>query len=350
MILVTGGAGYIGSHFVKHWLAKNRGKRILVVDNLDQGHQEALAFSNRILFAQEDIGNREAMSALMTAHEVTSVVHFAASIAVGESQKQPHKYMLNNVANSIQLFSAMQDCNVKQIVFSSTCATYGKPEYMPIDESHPQNPQSVYGLSKLFIERTLETYCRQAGWQATCLRYFNAAGADNDAVIGEAHSDETHLIPRALAATQGNGQYLEIFGDDYFTEDGTCIRDYVHVNDLASAHTTALKHLDTQGGFEAYNLGTAHGASVKEVIDICQRITGREITTKICPRRDGDVPVLLACTRKAEAELEWKPTYSLLQIIESAWKWEEKGRFGKTSFSVPQSGVPTNVVSLSDWR
>ncbi len=320
MILVTGGAGYIGSHFVKTWLDENQGEDIIVIDNLSEGHESATKISPRIKFCKADIGNTAETKRIFQTHKIEAVVHFAASCYVGESQQNPGKYFQNNVANTIKLLDAMEAANVRKIVFSSTCATYGNPVKIPMDETHPQEPVNIYGLTKLLVEKVLQEYCQTHGWSAMALRYFNAAGADESGLIGESHNPETHLIPLVLETAAGKRPAIEIYGDDYETPDGTCIRDYIHVTDLAIAHCRALKAL-TKPGFNAINLGTTHGASVKEVIEVCRKITGKVIPTKISPRRPGDPPTLVANADKAKRILDWETRYTLDDIIKTAWNW-----------------------------
>ncbi len=327
MLLVTGGAGYIGSHFIKTYLTQNPDAQVVVVDNLSEGHPQALDFSDRILFFQENIGNIHEMGEIFKRHPIDAIVHFAASCCVGESQTQPTRYFQNNVVNTLNLLKAMDEANIRKFLFSSTCATYGTPQRLPLDESHPQNPINVYGQTKLMIEQALQTYSATLGWSYTALRYFNAAGGDNSGLIGEGHSPETHLIPLVLKAALGKRDAIEIYGNDYDTPDGTCIRDYVHVNDLAMAHCKALERLNTQQGGDAFNLGTTHGASVQEVITLCQKVTGRDIPINHAPRRPGDPPVLVANADKAFSLLNWAPQYTLEKIIETAWAWEQTPRY-----------------------
>jgi UDP-glucose 4-epimerase len=327
MILVTGGAGYIGSHFVKVYLDQHPGSEVVVVDNLSEGHREALAFSDKIHLVPENIGNPEGMKAVFARYAVEAVVHFAASCYVGESQENPTKYFHNNDINTLHLLAAMEAAGVTKLVFSSTCATYGNPVRLPIDETHPQQPINVYGLTKLIIEMALKAYCERLNWRVTALRYFNAAGADDSGLLGEHHDPETHLIPLVLKVAHGERAAAEIYGDDYDTPDGTCIRDYIHVNDLADAHCRALNKLESQTGFEAVNLGTTTGASVKEVIDLCREITGHAIPVNVTPRRPGDPATLVANADKAFSLLGWKTQYDLRRIIETAWAWEQNPQF-----------------------
>jgi len=319
MILVTGGAGYIGSHFIKHYLDTNPGQQVIVVDNLSEGHADAVSYSPDITLYTHNIGDTEAMARVFAAHPITAVVHFAASCYVGESQEKPALYFENNVIQSLRLFEAMEAAGVRQIVFSSTCATYGNPQYLPLDESHPQQPINVYGTTKLMIEKALDGYAQSRGWGYVALRYFNAAGADASGLLGERHDPETHLIPLVLQTAMGMRPHIGIFGDDYDTADGTCIRDYIHVTDLARAHSRALTYLETHSGGTAINLGTTHGASVKEVIEACEAVTGVSIPVVTSPRRPGDPPSLVANAQKAKTLLDWSTQYSLQETIASAW-------------------------------
>jgi UDP-glucose 4-epimerase len=366
MILVTGGLGYIGSQFIKTYLSYFPNNQVVVVDNLSRGQIDALdAFRSQqwnffvdenannmigknIHFFAEDIGNILAMKAIFNRFPIEAVVHFAGYLSVAESQNNPHQYMMNNVSNSINLFAAMQETNVKRIVFSSSAAVYGNPKYSPIDEDHPLKPVSAYGLTKLLVEQILNSYGELSGWSCAHLRYFNAAGADAEGLIGEQHEPETHLIPLALQAAKDATKSLDIFGNDYQTFDGTCIRDYVHVSDLAYAHVLALKYLQNHQGSHAFNLGTGYGASVKEVINTCAKVSGKTIKTRTIPRRAGDAPYLVASFDKIRATLGWYPRYNLKQIIETAWLWESKrsqGTSAQESFAASaMSGQPTSII------
>jgi UDP-glucose 4-epimerase len=327
MILITGGAGYIGSHFARAYLLQNPGVEVVVVDSLAEGHPEALSSMAGIHFVQENIGNLQAMKALFGDYPIDMVVHFAASCYVGESQKNPSKYFHNNVINTLNLLKAMDDCGVSKMVFSSSCATYGYPVSIPIDENHPQNPVNIYGLTKLMIEQALAGYAKTRGWSYIALRYFNAAGADEGGLLGEHHEPETHLIPLILQAAQDPQKAIHVYGTDYETPDGTCIRDYIHVTDLAMAHMQALQKLESFTGGKALNLGTTHGTSVKTVIDRCREITGCDIAVREAPRRDGDPPLLVAKADEASSFLGWFPQYDLDQIIQTAWQWEQHRKF-----------------------
>jgi len=327
MILVTGGAGYIGSHFVKTYLERHAGGQVLVVDNLSEGHKEALPDSDRVRFFQASVGDRHAMKDILSNHQVDAAVHFASSCYVGESQQNPPKYFQNNVVSGLNLLQTLHEANVNKFVFSSTCAVYGNPKYLPIDEQHPQEPINVYGLTKHMLEKALATYAELCGWSYVALRYFNAAGADDSGTMGESHDPETHIIPLALQTALGRRAQLEIYGDDYDTSDGTCIRDYIHVNDLAVAHCQALDRIMSGACADVINLGTTTGASVKEVVEQCRALTGREIKVKMSLRRDGDPPKLVANNDKAKAVLGWNPQYDLERTIRTAWNWEQNRRY-----------------------
>ncbi len=326
-ILVTGGAGYIGSHFVHRYLKKHPEAPIVVVDNLSEGHRESLDGLKTVTLLQEDTGDRATMCSILQEHQIQTVIHFAASCYVGESQEQPAKYFENNCAKTLVLLDAMDHCGVKEIVFSSTCASYGNPDYVPIDESHPQMPINVYGTTKLMVEQALRAYALAKGWSYVALRYFNAAGADESGLIGEHHDPETHLIPLILQAALGKRNSIQIYGDDYDTPDGTCIRDYIHVNDLADAHIAAIKYLRCNPGGEVFNLGTRTGSSVLEVIDMCRKITGKEIPVQVSQRRPGDPAVLVSNAEKAHNLLGWQAQYDLERIVATAWHWEQASRY-----------------------
>jgi UDP-glucose-4-epimerase GalE len=315
-ILVTGGAGYIGSHAAK---ALNRaGYRVVVYDNLAAGHREAVQFGDLV---EGDITDAAAVSRALRSHEVFAVMHFAAFLDVGESVREPARYYRNNVGGALAVLEAMAAESVKHFVFSSTCATYGEPIETPIAETHPQNPINAYGETKLAVERALPHFERAYGIHAIALRYFNAAGADPDGDIGEDHAPEIHIIPRAIEAATG-GRGLQVFGDDYPTPDGTCLRDYIHVADLADAHVRALETIAETGRSGAYNLGTGRPHSVKEVIDVVEKVTGRTVPRTLGPRRPGDPAVLYAAPHKAQAELHWKPRFGELEtIVGTAWNW-----------------------------
>ncbi|MCS7064202.1 MAG: UDP-glucose 4-epimerase GalE [Methylacidiphilales bacterium] len=313
-IFVTGGAGYIGSICTEELL--NAGHKVIVFDNLTEGHRDAV--DPRAIFIEGDLANPYTIQSMLEKHRPDAVMHFAASALVSESMRNPSKYFRNNVANGINLLDAMVQANVKKIIFSSTCATYGIPEKIPIDERTPQKPINPYGHSKLMFEQILKWYEQIHGIIHISLRYFNAAGASER--YGEDHRIETHLIPNVLKVALGQKDYVEIYGDNYATPDGTCIRDFIHIIDLAQAHILALNR--TQSA--AYNVGTGEGYSVRQVIEVARKITGHPIPVQICPPRPGDPPRLVASAHKIAAELGWKPRYTRLQpIIESAWKWHQ---------------------------
>jgi UDP-glucose 4-epimerase len=318
-ILVTGGAGYIGSVNVE--LLRARGKSVVVLDNLSRGHRAAVA--PEVPFYEGDCGDRQLVGRIARKHEIEACVHFAAFAYVGESVVKPKLYFENNVEQGIALLDALLGAGVKQFVFSSSCATYGEPQRIPIDETHPQQPTNPYGWSKFFMERILESYNRAYGLRFVSLRYFNAAGAIPER--GEKHEPETHLIPNVLAAAEGKLSYVSVFGGDYPTPDGTAIRDYVHVADLAEAHILALDYLQSGGRSEFINLGNGQGYSVLEVIETARRVTGRKIEVKIEPARPGDPSRLIANAEKARATLGWKPAQpELSEIIGTAWDWNKK--------------------------
>lgn len=323
MVLVVGGAGYIGSHTNKE--LNLRGIDTVVYDNLVYGHRESVRWG---IFEAGDLSDEERLEALFEKYPIEAVIHFAAYAYVGESVEQPSKYYNNNVGNTIKLLDKMLEHGVKYIVFSSTCATYGVPEQMPITEEMAQNPINPYGASKLMVERIMEDYHKAYGLNYCCLRYFNAAGADPDGEIGESHSPETHLIPLILDAAGGKRESVSIFGTDYPTEDGSCVRDYIHVTDLADAHIRALRYLKNGGESGCFNLGNGKGESVRHVIDVAKAVTGKDISVKEEARRAGDPPVLIGSAKKAETVLGWKPRYGEIEtIIEHAWKWHEDKKF-----------------------
>ncbi len=335
-VLVTGGAGYIGSHTAKH-LAEN-GDQPVVLDNLRHGHAWAVRWGPLI---EMDLADREGLRSVFQRHRIDAVIHFAAFAYVGESMQAPAEYFRNNVVNTLNLLDAMRGAGVGRIVFSSTCATYGNPERVPMAEDHPQRPVNPYGESKLMVEKLLQWYGHAYGLAWTALRYFNAAGADPGGEIGEVHDPETHLIPRAIAAARGDLPALELFGTDYPTPDGTAVRDYIHVTDLASAHRKALTRLERGAGSAVFNLGTGQGHSVREVISAVNRAGGCALPVKESPRRAGDPPALVADSSLAQRELEWTPRYSSLDtIVETAWRWY--GSWKEQSRSM-LSNKPTEV-------
>ena len=321
-VLVTGGAGYIGSHAVQ--ALGRAGRDVVVYDNLSAGHRAAT------LGAPLEIGDtadEARLREVIRRYRVTAVMHFAARLDVGESVRDPALYYRNNVSGTVSLLGAMVAEGVRHLIFSSTCAVYGEPERTPIDERHPARPINAYGETKLAIERALPHFERACGLRAICLRYFNAAGADPGGRIGERHDPESHLIPLTLKAAKGKRRNITIFGEDYPTPDGTCIRDYVHVTDLADAHLLALEHLLRKGSTQAFNCGYGHGYSVREVIDTARRVTAIDIPVEIAARRQGDPPVLVADSTKLRQTLGWIPRHDDLEyVIRTAWEWEKKQR------------------------
>ena len=325
MILVTGGAGYIGSHCVMALLENNND--VVIFDNLSTGHIETVQTLQKygnVKFQQGDLTNFDNINSVFKNFNIEKVVHFAAFSQVGESVVNPQKYYINNVCGTINLLRAMLENNVKKIVFSSTAATYGEPVYIPIDEKHPQNPINPYGQSKLMIEKIMDDYNKAYGLKSVRLRYFNVAGADLKSRIGEWHDPETHLIPNILKSTFNNGKTFQMFGDDYDTKDGTCVRDYINVEDLAQAHLLALKYLDEGGETNFFNLGTNDGNTVKEVFAACEKVTQKDIPVEMKPRRAGDPASLVADNNKAKENLNWNPKHTLEESIQSAYTWEEK--------------------------
>ncbi|MCM8710088.1 UDP-glucose 4-epimerase GalE [Clostridium sp. SYSU_GA19001] len=316
-ILVCGGAGYIGSHMVAALLDK--GENVVILDNFQKGHRDAVIGGK---LYEGDLRDRAVLDKIFTENKIDAVIDFAADSLVGESVIEPLKYFENNVGGTLSLLRAMKDYGVKNIVFSSTAATYGEPESIPILESDKTFPTNPYGESKLAVEKVLKWCDNAYGIKYTALRYFNAAGAHESGKIGEDHKPETHLIPLILETALGKREKIMIFGDDYKTEDGTCIRDYIHVMDLAQAHLLAVDRLRDGGESRIYNLGNGTGFSVKEVIEVARKVTGREIKAEVAPRRAGDPAVLIASSQKAVDELGWKPKYNSLEtIIETAWNW-----------------------------
>jgi UDP-arabinose 4-epimerase len=317
VVLVIGGAGYIGSHAAR--ALKRAGHEVIIFDNLCTGY-EFLAAGFELV--KGDMLDGAALAKVMP--RADAVMHFAAHAYVGESGTNPRKYFRNNVEGGLSLLNAALDAGVKKVIYSSTCAVYGEPAKVPIAEDTPRQPVNPYGVSKLFVEQALEAYDRAYGFRFASLRYFNAAGADESGEIGELHDPETHLIPLALRAAAGLGPELNVFGSDYPTPDGTCVRDYIHVNDLAAAHVKALDHLAAGRESFAVNVGTGSGHSVQEVISAVEEITGKRVPHKIGPRRPGDPPALVANPAKAQALLQWKATRSLREIVATAWKWMER--------------------------
>ena len=319
--LVVGGAGYIGSHMVKHLL--RAGHELVVADNFSTGYRDALTGGTLV---ELDIADAQALDALFAAHHFDAVFHFASFIQVGESVTEPAKYYQNNLAATLTLLQAMVRANVKQFIFSSTAAVYGDPVYVPIDEEHPKAAINPYGRSKWMVEQMLEDFDRAYGLKSVCLRYFNAAGADEEGRIGERHHPETHAIPVALQTALGQRQGFRLFGDDYDTRDGTAVRDYVHVMDLADAHVRALKYLLDGGETTVFNLGTGAGTTVRELIDTIRRTTNRPFPVETAPRRPGDAPCLVADNSRARKVLGWRPTRTLDDIVRTAWRWHAAER------------------------
>ena len=325
MILVTGGAGYIGSHCVMALL--DRGQDVVIFDNLSTGHIETvktLSKYGNIEFIQGDLRSKDDVQKVFKAYNIEAVIHFAAVALVGESVVDPQKYYMNNVCGTLNLLEGMLNHDIRKIVFSSTAATYGEPEYSPIDEKHPQNPINPYGQSKLMVEKIMDDYSKAYGLNAVRLRYFNVVGADSQARIGEWHDIETHLVPNILKSTFNTGKTFEIFGNDYPTSDGTCVRDYVNVEDLVKAHLLALEYLNKGGTTNYFNLGTKHGNTVQEVFSACENICNKSIPVKISSRRPGDPSTLVADNSKAKDILKWSPDNTLNQSIDRAYIWEQK--------------------------
>ena len=315
--LVTGGAGYVGSHTTK--VLAHSGFQPVVLDSLELGHRWAVRWGPLVV---GDLADRGLLQAVLREYRVEAVVHFAAYAYVPESVSNPRKYFRNNVANTLNLLEAMLDNGVRHIVFSSSCASYGLPESVPIREDHPQRPVNPYGESKLFVERVLDSYGQAYGLSWMSLRYFNAAAADPEGEIGEQHEPETHLIPLVIQAALGKRPFVEIYGTDYPTPDGTAVRDYIHVTDLAEAHVLALRYLANGGGSLALNLGTGKGHSVREVVQAVERVSERRVPVRETGRRAGDPPALVADASRASQVLGWRPRYPELDsIVEAAWRW-----------------------------
>lgn len=327
-VLVTGGAGYIGSHTVRALSAQDH--QITVLDDLEFGHRQAL-LDERIDFVQGKVGDMALLQELFERKRFDAVLHFAAWAQVGESMVNPLKYYRNNTADALVLLEVMQQYQCQVFVFSSTCATYGNPQFVPMTEEHPQQPINPYGWSKLMVEQMLADCAQAWDLKFAALRYFNACGAAEDALLGEDHTPETHLIPLALMAAAGLRPPLSVFGDDYPTADGTCVRDYIHVEDLAEAHVAALLHLlDSAAPVELrLNLGTGKGVSVREILDEVEKVTGTPVPYEIAPRREGDPPKLVGDPSKAEALLAWKAKHDFRYAIKSAWNWMNGPRRGK---------------------
>lgn len=325
-ILITGGAGYIGSHTVKYFLEQN--EDVIVVDNLQSGHRESIDVDQ---FYEVDIRNREELNEVFKAHNIEAVIHFAANSLVGESMDKPFEYYHNNVYGMICLLDVMRENNVDKIVFSSTAATYGDPKNIPILEEDVTNPTNTYGETKLAMEKMMKWFEQGYGVKYVSLRYFNAAGAHEGGAIGEDHFPETHLIPLILQVPLGKRDKIYMFGEDYSTKDGTCIRDYIHVMDLASAHYLSLEYLRKSNASNIFNLGNGNGYSVKEVIDVARKVTNHPIPAEVKDRRAGDPAVLIASSERAKNILGWSPKFdSLEKIIIDAWNWHVNNPIGYT--------------------
>ncbi len=320
-VLVAGGAGYIGSHVCK--MLYSKGYNVLVFDNFSHGYEFLVKYGKFIL---GDIGDRKQLDLVFKNYKIDVVMHFCAYIEVGESVQNPRKYYVNNLYNAINLFESMLDNGVDKIIFSSTAAVYGMPENVPIDEEEPKNPINPYGRTKWMIEQILSDYSNSHGLRYVAFRYFNAAGADPDGELGEAHEPETHLIPLVLDAAMGIRKSIKVFGTDYPTHDGTCIRDYIHVNDLASAHIKGIEYLMNGKKSNYFNLGNGKGFSVREIIDTVKRVTGKDFPVEEVERRPGDPAILIAKSEKAKKELGWEPEFGIDDIIKTAWKWHQKLR------------------------
>ena len=322
-VLVTGGAGYIGSHAVLE--LKRAGYDLVILDNLVYGHRDIVDDVLKVDFVEGDIRDRALLDKLFSQHDFSAVMHFSAYAYVGESVTDPAKYYRNNVISTLVLLEAMLEKGIKNFVFSSTCATYGIPQSIPLREDHPQNPINPYGMTKLMVEKILADFDVAYGLKSVCFRYFNASGADPSGLLGEDHNPETHLIPLVLFAALGKQESVSIFGTDYDTPDGTCIRDYIHVNDLADAHILGLEYLLKFQKSDAFNLGNGGGFSVREVLDTARKVTGKEILALERDRRPGDPPILVGSSEKARKILGWNPQYPDLEnIISHAWKWHQR--------------------------
>lgn len=326
-ILVTGGAGYIGSHAVL--ALQEAGYEVVVLDNLVYGHRELVEDVLKVELVVGDTSDRALLDQLFASREIAAVMHFAAYAYVGESVTNPAKYYRNNVVGTLVLLEAMEAAGIKNFVFSSTCASYGIPSSVPIPEDHPQAPINPYGMSKLMVEKILADFGVAYGMKSVIFRYFNAAGADPNGRLGEDHNPETHLIPLVLQTALGIRDSIKVFGSDYDTTDGTCIRDYIHVTDLADAHVLGLNYLLNGGDSTVFNLGNGNGFSVLEVIDAAKQISGREIAVEMCDRRPGDPPALVGSSAKARSVLGWQPRYAdLPSILTHAWNWHQKRHGG----------------------
>jgi UDP-glucose 4-epimerase len=322
-ILVTGGAGYIGTHAVL--ALKQAGYEVLVFDNLVYGHRELVSEVLKVNLIEGDLSDRTLLNQVFATYNIAAVMHFAAYAYVGESVSDPGKYYRNNVASTLTLLEAMLAAGVKRLVFSSTCASYGNPQILPIPETHPQNPINPYGRSKLMVETILNDFAEAYDFRSVRFRYFNAAGADPGGLLGEDHDPETHLIPLVLQTALGKRSHISVFGTDYDTPDGTCIRDYIHVTDLAQAHVLGLEYLLKGGKTEVFNLGNGNGFSVQEVITAAEQVTGKPIPVVYADRRPGDPASLIGSATKAREILNWQPQYAdLAVILRHAWQWHQR--------------------------
>ncbi len=320
-VLVTGGAGYIGSHTVYKLIEE--GRDVVIIDNLETGHMEAI--NPKAKFYKGDVRDKEFLNKVFSSENIEAVIHFAANSLVGESMKNPLKYYDNNVYGTKVLLESMLNNGINKIVFSSTAATYGEPEKLPIEETDKTEPSNTYGETKLAMEKMFKWTSKAHNLKYVSLRYFNACGAHYSGNIGEAHNPETHLIPIVLQVPNGQREHVNIFGEDYNTKDGTCVRDYIHVTDLAQAHILAVDYLLNGGESNIFNLGNGKGFTVKEVIEVARKVTGNSIPAVVSPRRDGDPAQLIASSKKAKEILGWKPEHdSLEEIIQSAWNWHKK--------------------------
>lgn len=319
-VLVVGGAGYIGSHMVKMLLGA--GHEVVTLDNLSSGHRDAVLGGT---FIEGDLADINCLNQVFEQHQPEAVMHFASYIQVGESVRKPDIYYRNNVTNTLNLLEVMLKFEVKKFIFSSTAAVFGEPDYVPIDEAHPTRPLNPYGRSKWMIEQVLSDYDKAFDLRSVCLRYFNAAGADPEGHLGERHDPETHLIPLILQAASGRRDHIQVFGRDYDTPDGTCIRDYIHIVDLCSAHLAALEYLSQGGSSDRFNLGNGSGFSVQQVIDAVQKVSGKQVSVINGPRREGDPARLVADAARAKKILSWQPNFTELEtIVSHAWQWELK--------------------------
>ena len=322
-VLITGGAGYIGSHVLK--ALGERGYQVLTIDNLSNGHREAVLYGK---LAVRDIGDKEFVKNVVSEFKPDIVMHFSAFIEVGISVREPLSFYKNNVLGTLNLLEVLIENKVNKFIFSSTAAVYGIPEKIPIPEEHPINPINPYGKTKAVIEKALEDFYNAYNFKYVSLRYFNVSGADPSGLIGESHNPETHLIPLILQTAKGEREAIKIFGTDYNTEDGTCIRDYIHVNDLADAHILAMEYLLEGGESDVFNCGYGYGYSVREVVETAKKITGKDFKVIEDDRREGDPPILVADSKKLKEKLNWKPKFDNLEtIIKTAWKWELNRRY-----------------------